>query len=128
MKRFTILFMLFIYLLFNARVSYSMHFCGSKLISSEFFIERKDCVCSPTPEKKASHCCEDLKVESGTDEQQQSSYIFKLNIEKVLLSEIKFFVFELNYLNRTPFVQRIEDLSPSLYKVPLFIFNQIFRL
>jgi len=118
--------MLFCYLLFNAGVSYSMHFCGELLTSSEIFKEKKDCACKST--EQTHDCCKDVHVESAGDEQQTGS-LFKINLERILLADFKFLLVEFESLIAESSSISLSDYhSPPFYKVPRFIFNQIFRL
>ena len=126
LKRFTIIFMLFTYLLFNAGISISMHYCGNTLTSTEFFATNKGCICS-TPEEEPHSCCKDVQVESSKDD-QKSVTLYKLAIEKVVIAEVKFFVAEFIKLYEAEANLSSTYHSPPFYKVPLFIFNQIFRL
>lgn len=119
--------MLFTYLLFSAGVSYSMHFCGDTLASTEFFATNKGCACT-SKDKKPYDCCKDVKVESAKDDHKAAS-LYKVTIDKVVLAEIKFFVIEFIKLSGESSNNSNQDYSsPPFYKVPKFIFNQIFRL
>lgn len=120
--------MLFAYLFFNAGISYSMHFCGDKLTSSRMFAAKKGCICSSDEKPAPFDCCKDVEVESGKDDQQVAT-LYKINLEKVLLTEINFIFIEWKKLYEESFAKNLMgEHSPPPYKVPIFIFNQIFRL
>lgn len=127
MKRLTTIFLLLCYLFFNTGISYSMHFCGEKLTSSEIFKSKKGCVCSTTQDS-SNDCCNDIHIESSTDE-QQAAVQFKISLEKSFLGEISFYLVEFERLLQDSFDSfPLAYQSPPFYKVPKFIFNQIFRL
>lgn len=127
MKRYITTFVLFAYLLFNAGISFSMHFCGGKLTSSGFFASKIGCTCSSMKEE-ASDCCKDVVIKSAGDDQKAPSH-FQIKIEKVLLAEIKFFSLIIKNILPNTLTFSLQDYhSPPFYKVPKFIFNQIFRL
>jgi hypothetical protein len=119
--------MLFTYLLFNAGISFSMHFCGDRLTSTEVFAKKKNCLCS-NPKEPIHSCCKDVEVESAGDDQKVNN-VFKLNIERVLLAEVDFSILEINQLYSKPENTSFAgDSGPPQYKLPLFILNRIFRL
>jgi hypothetical protein len=127
MQRLVTIFMLLTYLLFNAGISYSMHFCGDRLTSTEVFAKKQSCLCS-SPKEPAHSCCKDVEVESGGNDQKVNN-LFKLNVERILLSELCYPILETVQLNfRTELIAIAGNSGPPLYRVPLFILNQIFRL
>jgi hypothetical protein len=127
MQRIITIFMLFTYLLFNAGISYSMHFCGDRLTSTEVFAKKKGCLCS-SPKEVSHSCCKDVKVESAGNDQKVTS-LFKLSIEKVLIGGLKFSIPTfINLFVDSEMVVSGNDSHPPLYKVPLFILNKTFRI
>jgi hypothetical protein len=119
--------MLFTYLLFSAGISYSMHYCGDILTSTEMLGKSKGCICK-TKDNTSHDCCKDVKIESAKDDQKTTS-LYKLNFEKVVIEEIQFFLIAFINLYEEPSnTLTIEYNSPPPYKISKYIFNQIFRL
>ncbi|KEO72461.1 HYC_CC_PP family protein [Anditalea andensis] len=62
----------FIYLVCNAGMSYSLHFCSEKLEAINFYTEQKKC-CSATEEE--SDCCEDVFSLDQANTEQTIAYL-----------------------------------------------------
>jgi hypothetical protein len=122
LKKFVTIFILFIYLLFNAGIGYSLHYCGSQLTSS-LAPPKEKCACPNTPD--ADDCCSEVSVD-----EQELAQSLKLPVGKVSLAQVNFLRHEMEKLFgqlyfTTSFSQYFHPPHP---KVPTFIFLQVFRL
>jgi len=73
----------FIYLFFNAGMSYSLHFCSEKLEAINFYAEQKKC-CSATEE--TNDCCEDVFSLDQANTEQTTASLADIQFQKADLT------------------------------------------
>jgi len=73
----------FIYLFFNAGMSYSLHFCSDKLEAINFYAEQKKC-CSATEED--NDCCEDVFSLDQANTEQTTASLADVQFQKADLN------------------------------------------
>lgn len=118
------------YLLSVIGVALSMHFCGGKLASVNFYSSKAACkFCkNEQPDKKDDGCCKNTKVEVKIKDSHQSETAFKL--PKLFSFEMVLPVYGYDHFKRIlPLVfSRISNKTPLVSKrVALHVFNCVFR-
>lgn len=120
--------LLFIYILFNAGLSYSFHFCEEELSKINFFTEKE--MCCPE-EEEMQGCCEDLsRLEFPNAEQVSANFLDFLPL-KILTTDFYHGIFAymqlVSALSETvPFIAYKDH--PLTYHSPIYIKNQVFLI
>jgi hypothetical protein len=115
------------YLLFNAGMSYSMHFCGDEFKRINFFAESKTCCPSKEP---IEGCCDDVSHLELPNTDQQLSYILDFQPIAVELLCALSFVFQaewLEYVKELP-LNYADSSPPPVGDTPLFVLHCIFLI
>lgn len=127
MKRIIQISLIFIYVFFNAGMSYSLHFCGEEIKRINFFAEYKTCCESNVP---MPGCCDDVfHLDLPNSDQQLTNHVDFEAIQFDIPSIIP------SYQNHNAIalteqeVLLYSDTSPPILKtLPLHIFYQVFLI
>lgn len=118
----------FIYLFFNAGMSYSLHFCSEKLEAINFYAEEKKC-CSATEED--TDCCEDVFSLDQNNTEQTTAGLADIQFQKadlkVGLMEFSAILhaFTFSFDNNYKLSEKEQFYKPNL---PIFIKHQTFLI
>jgi hypothetical protein len=114
--------LLFIYVFFNAGLSYSFHYCGDVLQQVNLFGDYKTCCESTVPVKG---CCDDINNLDFPNSDQQVSEVLDFQVLDFSLiallpavPEQKIVAFQFSaplFVNNSP---------PERYKVPIYLFDR----
>ena len=126
MKSFKKIALLLFYVLFNAGLSYSMHFCGDDFQRINIFAEYKTCCDSNTP---MPGCCDDVSNLELPNSDQQVSDI--LDFQPLVIDLLAFDagwelpVFITTLEEKTVFADSSPPIIPN---TPIYIFCQVFLI
>jgi hypothetical protein len=87
MKKATAIFLLLLFLIANSGVAVSVHWCGGKLASIDFFADGEhNCKCGKKPMKP--NCCKDKTVQLKANDElaKTSHFAFKIASPKFLFA------------------------------------------
>jgi hypothetical protein len=120
---------LFCYLLFNAGMAYSLHYCGSELVSAALYAnEEAKCVCGGSKADSSKSCCNDVSVESA-DSEQKVPACASFSFSKTLLYQFPYIIEVVQkFFSQFRSINFPEELPPPKLKVPTYILIQVFRI
>ncbi len=126
MKSFVKIALLLFYVVFNAGLSYSMHFCGDDFQRINVFAEYKSCCESNTP---MSGCCDDVSnFELPNADQQVSNVLnFQPQTFELLNAEVSFEL-PLNFIVSEEKTAFADSSPPIFHNTPIYIFCQVFLI
>lgn len=127
MKKVTVIFLLLNFLLANTGMAVTMHWCGGKLTSVDYFSSGHNCPCGKKAMKK--DCCKDkttfLKMKD--DLAKTSQLTFKTPSPKFLFAFIN--VFELVPSAQFQYsVVSFYHPPPFKPKVPIYLLDRVFLI
>jgi len=118
----------FIYLFFNAGMSYSLHFCSEKLEAINFYAEPKKC-CSATEEN--TDCCEDVFSLDQANTEQTTASLADIQFQKadfkIGIMEFSALLSALTFSDDSDY--NLSDKEQSYFPdLPIFIKYQTFLI
>lgn len=128
MKKVTAILLLLLFLITNSGVAVSVHWCGGKLASIDFFEDGEhNCKCGKRPMK--SNCCKDKTVHlKASDELAKPDpfafkistpkFVFALPIQKVVLHSAQQ-LFAVFYFNQSLVFKP---------KIPIYLLDRVFLI
>ena len=131
MKKLTILLLMCVYGLSSSGMSITVHYCMSQLVGWEVSGKTSTLACPNCGMKKKGHkgCCHDEKKGIKTEKDQKNVESF-LNLIKVsvALSNTDYSAFTSNCLSNTIKGLPFSNAPPNTQKVPIYIYNCVFRV
>ncbi|MCG3165034.1 MAG: hypothetical protein POELPBGB_00794 [Bacteroidia bacterium] len=128
MKRISIIFIMFLYLIPSIGFSVTVHYCGGKIASVSFFNEKGKCGCGNKKMKK--DCCKDETTIYQLDNEQQKIQQCSFNFQQT-----KEFQPALNINEQTTYQSTFNPTTfyncahpPDEVKHPLYIQHRAFRI
>ncbi|PSL01476.1 HYC_CC_PP family protein [Cecembia rubra] len=126
MKSFAKIALLVFYVLFNAGLSYSMHFCGKDFQRFNLLLDYQSCCESKVP---MPDCCEDVLNFELTNTDQKLSDLFNFQpLRFELLNARIFFEFPVHFIAEDKITVFADSSPPIFQNAPIYIFCQVFLI
>lgn len=119
--------LLFFYLLFNAGISYSLHYCGEDFQRINLFADAKTCCPSHEP---MSGCCDDVSnLELPNTDQQISDVLdFEPMAIDAICPEFGNYAIAVSKIAQELTFGFADSSPPSILNTPLFLLHCIFLI
>ena len=122
MKKFTVLFSTFLYLMVNSHMALSMQSCGSKFNKIKIFNTDKKCVCGAKETEKP--CCKSEKQLLETSPSQHASSAVEYSFASSYAILSKTFSFLLLRASKSKEFITFIDYIPLLRDIPIYLLNR----
>ena len=128
MKKFSGIFLLLLFLFSNSGIAVSVHWCGGKLASINFFLDGEhSCKCGKKPMKQ--NCCKDktIHLKASNELSKPNHFAFKISTLKSVF-ELPIQIVELHSAQQLYVTTDFYPRNPYKSKVPIYLLDRNFLI